>query len=113
MDASAVPDETLVDVLGARARRTPPDRLVLDLVGGVLVGAAALWARPSGWFPLGLLATCFACYGAWALLVRRMPTTAPQPVTQLAARVVGTLGVATFVLLLFALLGVALGPIKS
>ncbi|WP_367887911.1 cation transporter [Pseudogemmatithrix spongiicola] len=59
-------------VLICGARRTPPDRLVLDLVGDVPIGCAAVWARPPGWFPLGLAAACFAGYGARALVARRV-----------------------------------------
>lgn len=113
MDASAVRSETLADVLGARARRTPQDRLVLDLVGGVLIGAAAVWARPLGWFPLGLAAACFACYGAWALAGRRAAVNPAHSGWRIAELSAGVLGVAAFVVLMFALLGVALGPIKS
>ncbi len=113
MNASALPDETLVDVLEARARRTPFDRLVIDLVGGLLVGAVAIWARPLGWFPLAAASACFAFYGAWALAERHLRDNHPHAAWRSLARVAGWLGLAAFVLLLFALLGVALGPIKS
>ena len=113
MDAPTLPDETLADVLRARARRTSQDRLVIDLVGGLLVGGVASWARPLGWFPLILAAACFACYGAWALAERRARAEHADGAWRLVARAVGVLGIAAFVLLLFALLGVALGPIKS
>lgn len=42
MNTSIAPDETLADVLGARTRRTPEDRLFLDVIGGVLIGAATI-----------------------------------------------------------------------
>lgn len=119
MDASAASEETLADVLGARAMRSPMDRLVLDIVGGILVGAAAIWARPTGWFPLALAAMCFASYGSWAIAERRLRSasdTSSEESPQawlIFQQATATIGVASFVVLLFALLGVALGPIKS
>jgi hypothetical protein len=109
MQASLLPDETLADVLGSRAERTPTTRLLLDAAGGVLIAAAAIWARPLGWIILAAVATCFACYGAWALAHRRLRTAATPGAWPLIARLAGGLGVATFVFLLFAILGVALG----
>ena len=119
MDTSVVSEKTLADVLGARARRTPVDRLVLDVVGGLLIGAAAVWARPAAWFPLLAAALCFACYGCWALTERRLHPDLDRPVmpvgpTWRAVRhVSAVLGIAAYVTLLFAVLGLALGPIKS
>lgn len=119
MDASAAPEETLADVLGARALRTPKDRLVLDIVGGVLVGAAAIWARPTGWFPLTAAAVCFASNGSWAIAERRLRAFSDTPREEapqarlLVRQATATVGVASFVIMLFALLGIALGPIKS
>lgn len=72
MEASITPDATLSDILGARARRTPADRLVLDIVGGALIAAAAVWARPAGWGLLLTAAACFVCYGVWAFAERRL-----------------------------------------
>lgn len=119
MEASVVSEKTLADVLGARARRTPMDRLVLDVVGGVLIGAAAAWARPPAWFPLLTAAACFACYGCWAIAERRLhpdpstPPTVASPAWHFARQTAAVLGIAAYVTLLFALLGLALGPIKS
>lgn len=115
MDASIAPDETLAGVLGARVRRTPMDRLVLDVTGGVLVGAAAIWARPTGWFALFSLALCFACYGCWAFTERRRQMAEPDlgPGWRIARQLSAVVGITAFVALLFALLGIALGPIKS
>lgn len=119
MDASAASEETLTDVLGARALRTPKDRLVLDIVGGALVGAAAVWARPTGWFPLTAAAVCFASYGSWAIAERHVRSLSVTPFEEAPQawlffrQAAATVGVASFVILLFALLGVALGPIKS
>ncbi len=119
MEASVVSEETLADVLGARARRTPMDRLVLDIVGGVLIAAAAIWARPPAWFPLMAAATCFACYGCWAVTERRAhtasgtPGPAASPGWRFARQAAAVVGLAAYVTLLFAILGLALGPIKS
>lgn len=119
MDASAVPQESLADVLSARARRTPMDRLVLDIVGGLLIGAAAIWARPPAWFPLLAAATCFACYGCWAVTERRRhadliaSAAIASPAWRFARQASAVLGIAAYVTLLFAILGLALGPIKS
>lgn len=115
MDASIATDETLAGVLGARVRRTPMDRLVLDVTGGVLVGAAAIWARPTGWFALLTFALCFACYGCWAFTERRRQLADADLGTgwRIARRTSAALGIAAFVAMLFALLGIALGPIVS
>lgn len=119
MEASTTSGATLADVLGARARRTPSDRLVLDIIGGIMVSAAAIWARPTGWFSLLAAALCFACYGCWAFTERRRsaaPEGAPAPTSvswRVLRQVSAVLGLAAFVMLLFALLGIALGPIKS
>lgn len=119
MDASIAPRETLADVLGARARRTPADRLVVDIAGGLLIGAAAIWAQPPGWFALLCAALTFASYGAWALTEQRIHAGSGDPDEDIGM-LWGTLrgfstviGLTTFVLLLFALLGVALGPMVS
>lgn len=122
MDASlgqheTATDETLAQVLGARARRTPADRLVLDIAGGLLIGAAAVWARPLGWFPLLAAALCFASYGCWAIAERRLSAVSAEDNSargwRFAQGASAALGVTAFVVLLFALLGVALGPIIS
>lgn len=119
MNASLAPDETLAQVLGARARRTPMDRLALDVAGGVLIGAAAIWARPTGWFALLSAALCFACYGCWAFTERRRHADAAEPGSdtgtawRIARQLSAVLGIAAFVALLFAILGIALGPMIS
>lgn len=120
MVATELPaNASLAELLSARARRTPRDRLALDIVGGVLIAIAAAWARPGGWVAVASAATCFAAYGVWALAeLRLLPRPWPeQEPHETAWRVVqgaaAVLGIAAFVLLLFAALGVALGPIKS
>lgn len=119
MDASFAREETLADVLGARARRTPMDRLVLDVVGGLLIGAAAIWAKPPAWFPLAAASACFIFYGCWAVTERRVhaqahsPSEAFSPAWRFVRQASAGLGLAAFVTLLFALLGIALGPMIS
>lgn len=119
MDASIAPEETLADVLGARARRTPFDRLILDVAGGLLIGAAAIWARPPAWVPLLAASACFAFYGCWAVIEQRMhadPSGAAEtlpPLWRVARQAAALLGLVAFAILLFSLLGVALGPIIS
>lgn len=115
MDASIAPDETLAAVLGARARATPADRLLLDVLGGLLVAAAAVWAKPPGWALLASAAGCFTFYGAWAFAERRLrpvpgtPLTADHPAWRLLWYGAATLGLASFVLMLLVFLGIALG----
>jgi len=110
MHALIRPDETLADVLGTRSERTPTSRLVLELVGGVLVGSAAIWARPPRWVVLATLSTCVACYGTWALARRRARPMGAVTAWPVIERVAGVLGIAAFAFLQFVLLGIALGP---
>jgi hypothetical protein len=120
MVAAELPaNASLAELLSARARRTPRDRLALDVGGGVLIAAAALWARPTGWLAIAAAAGCFAAYGIWAIAeLRLMPRPWPEhePHEERWRAVQGAaavLGVGAFVLLLFAALGVALGTIIS
>lgn len=113
------PNASLAELLRARAHRTPYDRLLIDIAGGVLVVAAAAWARPAGWVALAAAAACFSCYGAWAIADRNLqarawPETIPNEGLWHAVRgAMAVIGIAAFALLLFATLGIALGPIKS
>lgn len=113
------PNASLAELLGARARNTPRDRLVIDIAGGALVALAAAWAQPAGWLTIVAAATCFVAYGSWALLeLHLQPRPWPEQVPHESLwRAVQTgaalLGIGAFVLLLFAALGLALGTIKS
>ena len=113
------PDASLAEILSARARRTPRDRLVIDLAGGAAIVAAAAWARPSGWLAIASAAGCLAMYGLWALTELRLqprpwPETVPhEPLWRAVRGVAAALGVGAFVLFLFAGLGIALGSIIS
>lgn len=115
----APPNASLAELLSARARRTPRDRLALDIVGGLCIAAAAVWARPDGWLAVAAAAACFAGYGVWALAELRLlrdTGTAPERGTQLWSALQGAAAVAglgAFVLLLFAMLGLGLGRLIS
>lgn len=113
------PNASLAEILRARAHRTPQDRLLIDIVGGVLVVAAAVWARPAGWVALAAAAACFFCYGAWAIADRNLrarpwPESVPnESLWSVVRGAMAVVGIVAFTLLLFATLGIALGPIKS
>jgi membrane-bound metal-dependent hydrolase YbcI (DUF457 family) len=120
MVAAELPgNASLTELLSARARRTPRDRLALDVIGGLAIAAAAAWARPGGWVVIAAAAGCFIFYGLWAVAeLELMPRAWPdevrhESVWRAVQGVAALLGLSSFVLLLFAALGVALGPIKS
>lgn len=113
MSSPICPDERLAGVLGTRSERTPTSRLLLEFVGGTLVGMAAIWARPTGWVGLATLSGCVACYGIWALARRRARRTGAATTWAVVERITGPLGVAAFIFLLFVLLGIALGTLIS
>lgn len=120
MVAAELPSNaSLAELLSARARRTPRDRLALDIGGGVLIAAAAVWARPGGWLAIVAAGACFAAYGVWALAeLRLLPRPWPEQVSHEAwwralQGGAAAVGLGAFVLLLFAALGIALGTIKS
>jgi hypothetical protein len=109
------PDASLADFLHTRALSAAPRRLALDLIGGALVAAAALWARPAGWTVLASAGSCFSMFGLWAISERRLPTDSRDIPAHiefgwLALRTSAAgLGVAALFAFLFALLGFALG----
>ena len=113
------PNASLAEVLSARAKRTPMDRLLIDLVGGALVVLVAAWARPGGWVALAAAAGCFLGYGAWAIAERKLqavpwPETVKHEQVWRAVRAgAAVVGIAAFVLMLFATMGLALGSIVS
>jgi hypothetical protein len=109
---------SLADILSARAKATPPSRLLIDIVGGAAVAAVTLWARPFAWFPLAAAALCLLAYGMWALAERRLESAQPQSeradfLLELSQRAAAAVGIAAFLGLLFGLLGVAFGPVIS
>jgi hypothetical protein len=119
MSASLPPDASLSQVLSARAMRTPRDRLWIDVAGGAAIVLVAAWAKPAGWVVLASMASCLLCYGVWASAERALRAlTFPFPRNverrwEVVRSVAGLLGIASFVLFLFAGLGVALGRLIS
>jgi hypothetical protein len=117
--ASLPPDATLTQVLSARALRTDPSRLWIDVVGGTAVSAVALWARPTGWVVIASAAGCALAYGVWACAeraLRALPWPFPQSIErrwQAVRTVAGVVGLAAFALFLLSFVGLALGPIIS
>ncbi|MCL4215359.1 MAG: hypothetical protein KJZ74_15765 [Gemmatimonadales bacterium] len=120
MVAAELPaNASLAELLSARARRTPRDRLAIDVVGGLLIAGTAVWARPGGWLIVAAAAGCFTFYGIWALAERHLlPRPWPERpshegVWEAVQGAAAVLGVGSFVLLLLAALGVGLGSITS
>lgn len=120
MVAAEMPSNaSLAELLSARARRTPPDRLVVDVVGGLAVAITAAWARPGTWVVWTAAGACLAMYGLWAFAeVSLLPRAWPEKVAhesmwQAVRGTAAVLGVGAFVVLLLAALGVALGPLTS
>ncbi len=110
---------TLGEILSLRARTAAPSRLALDVAGGAAIAATAAWAKPAGWLAIASAAICFLCYGLWAISERRLlsePWRLSRPV-ELTYRglhaATAMVGLAAFVALLLALLGIGLGPIIS
>jgi hypothetical protein len=108
-------DASLPEVLAARARSASDLRLVLDAGGGALAVIGILLWRPPGWTLLASAALCFAAFGAWGIAdreLRERPAESREVSTRAlrAARVLAAIvgGVAA-ALLLFGMLGVALG----
>jgi hypothetical protein len=58
---------TLPALLAHRARHASDGRLVLDAVGGLIVGALALATRPPGWPILASAAASFLAFGVWGI----------------------------------------------
>ena len=113
------PDATLGEILRDRARRTPMDRLAIDIVGGALILAACAWARFPGWGLIASSAAAFLGYGSWAYADRRLaPVAWPARNERVAlwrtvqgvGSVVGISGVVAF---LFVALGYMMGRIIS
>lgn len=119
MTAPLPPDATLSQVLSARALRTPPSRLWIDVIGGASLVLVAAWARPTGWVVVASAAGCAVAYGVWAWAERRLRGLEfPFPQDderrwQAVRTIAGVIGLASFALFLLAGVGLALGPIIS
>jgi hypothetical protein len=89
------------------------------VAGGAAVLLVTAWARPTGWVVLASIASCALWYGVWAATERALRALEfPFPRRterwlRTARGVAGVLGVASFVLFLFASLGVGLGRLIS
>ncbi|MBL0171026.1 MAG: hypothetical protein IPP90_09895 [Gemmatimonadaceae bacterium] len=111
MDSNA----RLSELLHSRALATAPRRLLLDLAGGTVVTAAALWLRPKGWMALVSAGLCFALYGLWAFSERYLAADdwTSSARVRLGMRIVhmaaSGMGLVALVSLLFSLLGLTLG----
>jgi len=79
------PDASLGEFLAHRARAASIQRLSIDLAGGAVASAAALWWRPSGVLVLTSFGLLFFAYGAWGLADRARSRVATQ-----GSRVVST-----------------------
>jgi hypothetical protein len=112
-------DASLHEVLSDRARRATPGRLGLDLAGGGLVAATALWARPVAWGIVASAAACLFFYGAWAMAERRLHPEVPPAVASrelpwfVVRTVAAILGLCAFTVFVLAALRTALGTIIS
>lgn len=117
-DTTPRPDASLLEVLGARARRSSDNRLTADAVGGLVVAiAASLWRGPAWYAVLGA-AICFFAFGVWGIVDRELSeqqnASRPLVVTLRAIRVCSTvLGIAAAVFLMMVVLARALGRIIS
>lgn len=109
----------LAEVLRHRARSAPRSRLIIDMAGGAALALVAYWARPVAWLVVASVGGCLAFYGLWAWADRRLHGLAWPFVRSVETRwrlmrsaaAIG--GIASVLLLMFAVLGVALGRIIS
>ncbi|MEP6832556.1 MAG: hypothetical protein ABJB74_04140 [Gemmatimonas sp.] len=71
---SVPPNASLGSILHARAVAATPMRLVLNIVVGAGVAAAAAWAHKFWWITATCAGLCVAFYGVWAFAERRLET---------------------------------------
>lgn len=114
MTTAANEHPSLPELLSVRALGTPRSRLLIDVAGGLLVAAAAIWARPFGWFSLGAAGLCLGAYGAWALAERRLEDPRELTPGRLAALemlqgIMAPIGIAAALAFAFGLLAIAFG----
>lgn len=113
------PNASLTEFLHARAMHSSARRLGIDIVGGALIAGVTAWARPRGWLALLAAALCFLSYGAWAAAERHLQPAewpgriAREPAWRALHAAFAVVGFASFCVLLFAFLGLALGRIIS
>jgi len=75
--ASVGPDESIFDLLSARARGHSRGHLALATIIGGVDAAALGWAHPTLW-PLATLFAAAGAYGAWGLMDRALTDHAPD-----------------------------------
>jgi hypothetical protein len=73
------PNLTLPALLARRARNASDGRLVLDTIGGLVVGALVLAFRPPGWPTLFSASTAFLAFGAWGISDRMISDGSMSP----------------------------------
>lgn len=106
---------SLTDAVVHRARTRSERRLAADVSAGALVAAAAIAWRPTGWAVIASAALCFAAFGLWGFSDRLLA--APGHLCNrvvlaflLVLRTVAvTVGVASALVLLFGIAGLAMG----
>jgi hypothetical protein len=104
-DTTLPSDDTLPELLAARARRASDLRLAIDVGGGVLVAAAMVFWRPWGWIFVLPAALCFAAFGLWGIADRA----GARPLRALAA----VIGVLAAVGLVGAIVALGVGRVIS
>ena len=115
MQLAPRPEVSLPEMLAHRARTASDLRLALDAGGGALATIAVLIWHPAGWWPLlASAALCFASFGIWGIADRELADRAVAgDAVSRALRAVrvgaAVLGGAAAAMLLFGMLGVALG----
>jgi len=115
VDSASRNDASLLDVLAARARGASDGRLVLDVIGGLVVGIVFVLWRPTAWLiPFGI-SLCFLCFGVWGIADRELGERAGKAgeslnaALRVARRVAGFVGGAAAIFTVLVALGAALG----
>jgi hypothetical protein len=106
--------ESLPEFLTRRARGASDRRLAIDVAVGVLVSAAAVIWRPSGWIAFLAAAICLAAFGAWGITdreleERRASGDSRTSLLRAARAAVAAVGGVGALVLLVSVLGLALG----
>jgi hypothetical protein len=112
-------DAGLPELLAARARGASDARLALDVALGLLAAIVVLVWRPSAWPVLLGAALCFASFGAWGIAERELTDPALDAggrsarLLRALRTVATTIGSLAAFVLLFGLLGLAMGRFIS
>jgi hypothetical protein len=109
------PSLNLTDAVIHRARTASKRRLSADALGGLVVAAAALILQPAGWAVIASAGLCFAAFGVCGIADRLIDqpgrfTKRGVVASLLVLRTVAlTIGVAAALVLLFGVVGLAMG----